>query len=116
MAERTKSDIEICRDHPQNEVANSLIHLRAVDRKWRCDEIASMYCAEFGSEQEANAEFIVRAWNSHDGLVAALESARHKLTELHSHYADMQEASIGRVLAQVDEALAKARESGKEGV
>jgi hypothetical protein len=79
MAERTQGNIEICRDHPNPETAESLIHLRPVDRAWPCDEIASVYCARVGTEQEANAEFIVRAWNSHDSLVNALTLLAEKV-------------------------------------
>jgi hypothetical protein len=110
MAERTKGDIEICWDHPNPETAASLISIRPVQRNYPEQEVASVYCARVGTEQEANAEFFVRAWNSHDKLVEALEAAQHKLNELRPQYTDVQAMSMERLLAQVEAALAAARE------
>ena len=72
MAERTKGKIAIFRDHPDSETAAELVHIRAAGPRDRYLAIADVYCARAGSEQEANAEFIVTAWNAHDTLVAAL--------------------------------------------
>lgn len=69
MTTRTPGDIHLTRRHP---TTSSLIELWAVKPTSRI-AIADIYCAEPGSEQEANAEFIVRAWNSFDDLLAALQ-------------------------------------------
>lgn len=74
MAQRTQGDIAIFRDHPDADTARNLIEIRIADCGSRRFEgrIAEAYAAPAGSERAANAEFIVKAWNSHDKLVAAL--------------------------------------------
>lgn len=85
MAERTKGDIAIYRDHPDPVTAESLIYIRAVDREFESEDIACMFGATVGSEQEANAEFLVLAWGAHDQLVTALKAARDRLTFANKH-------------------------------
>lgn len=73
--------------------------------------IASM---QRGTQSEANAAFIVRACNAHDGLVAALETAKEYIRQ------DMYESGLRRDYADtntlnvIDAALraAKAQERG----
>lgn len=74
MASRTSGKISIHRDHPNPETAASLVYLRADERAHQDDDIAVIYGAKAGTEKEANAQFFVRAWNSHDELVAALNA------------------------------------------
>jgi hypothetical protein len=71
--ERSPGNIRITREHSNPVTANGLIELR-LDASKSCLAMADIYCAEPGGEQEANAKFIVRAWNSHDVLLAALEA------------------------------------------
>jgi hypothetical protein len=73
MAERTKGKIEIVRDHPDPITNGSLIVIRPVDRTHSHEEVTCVYGAPNGSEAHANAEFIVRAWNTHEHLVDALQ-------------------------------------------
>ena len=51
----------------------------------------------------ANAEFIVRACNSHDNLLAALCSARDALSDL-----NQSENDDGALLLQIDQAIERA--------
>lgn len=57
--------------------------------------------------QQANAEFIVRAVNSHDALVAALEKAK---LEMDGDYVD---EVWGRDLKYIDDALTLAKAKGE---
>lgn len=73
MAQRTQGEIVMARTHPNPETAAHLIFIRSADQaQYGRLMMADLYCAEAGSEQEANAEFIVKAWNSHDKLVETL--------------------------------------------
>ena len=65
---------------------------------------------------EANAEFIVRACNSHDDLVKALKEVKEQIGEVfYSQKQDNPEhdAAIDRIVSVVGEALAKAEGKGK---
>lgn len=79
MAERTKDQIAIFRDHPDADTAASPIYIRPVGTEVLQREIALVFGAEPGSEQEANAKFIVRSWGAHDQLVAALQYSRRMM-------------------------------------
>jgi hypothetical protein len=52
-----------------------------------------------------DAEFIKRACNAHDGLVAALILAQHRMTELRPQYTGLQGMSMDRDLRTVQDAL-----------
>lgn len=72
--------------------------------------VGNLVDGEFPRMQaEANAAFIVRAVNSHDALVSALEEAREELRYLmHSSMSDEQ---IAEELADIDAALSLAAAS-----
>lgn len=72
MAQRTQGKVDLFRDHPNLETAANLIEIRVAGSARHEGDIAELYRARGGSEQEANAEFLKLAWNSHDTLVAAL--------------------------------------------
>lgn len=86
MATRTAGQVEIRRDHPDAETANGMIEIFPLGAARKTsNNIAMLFCATPSSEQEANAEFIVRAWNSHDQLVAALKQAQARLVFANKH-------------------------------
>lgn len=60
------------------------------------------------SAEKADADFIVRACNVHDELVAALRTARDSLNEIRIHCIRTPWHETGPAIAQVDAALAKA--------
>jgi hypothetical protein len=91
MEERTKGDIAIYRDHPDAETAKSLIYIRAVDREYLSSDVAMVFGAPAGSEQEANAEFLVKAWGAHDQLVAENAALRADLSDARSNWIDAAE-------------------------
>ncbi len=75
------------------------IAIGSADRKTNICVLTDRYkgqdsskCRSSVPEADANAEFIVRACNSHDDLLAALEAAKVKLEEVYE--ADSGEVSI----------------------
>lgn len=71
--EHTPTPWQLARTHPDPETRAGLLEIRPVHNDSTI-EIAQLYCAPDGSQRHANAEFIVRAVNSHAQLIAALES------------------------------------------
>jgi hypothetical protein len=83
----------------------STVYVEARLRDGWIQEVAACGPTEAGSEQqEANAEFIVRACNSHDQLVAALKAARDLI------YAEVADGGYTAQAALIREALAAAKE------
>ncbi len=65
-----------------NKQAPSIVHIVSRKGGTISDEVASVYCADAGSEQEANAKFIVKAVNCHDELLAALKEYQRLYEEV----------------------------------
>jgi hypothetical protein len=64
-------------DHPNPGVAASVAYIRKAGSVNDALEIASLFGCVASSEQKANAEFIVKAVNAHDELIAALSGLTH---------------------------------------
>jgi hypothetical protein len=101
MAERTKGDIAIYRDHSDAETASHLIFLRpeAGYAGYSSHSIADIYSAPAGSEQEANAEFLVKAWGAHDQLTAEIAALVAENEALHEKLSRKDEACNNTVNA-----------------
>ena len=70
----TPTPWRIYRDHPRPATAAALVYIDAAHRRsYSGLEIAAIYNATAGSEEEANAEHIVRCVNLFPELVAELE-------------------------------------------
>ena len=70
----TPTPWRIYRDHPDPETAATLVYIDAAHRRsYSGLEIAAIYNATAGSEEEANAEHIVHCVNLFPELVEALE-------------------------------------------
>jgi hypothetical protein len=63
-------------DHPNPGVAASVAYIRKAGSVNDALEIASLFGCVASSEQKANAEFIVKAVNAHDELVAAVDGLK----------------------------------------
>lgn len=76
-AKHTSTPWKTTRPHPNPATAASLIEIfpstGGFDGPHSTQAIASLFCAETGTTQAANADLIVRAVNHHAALIAALE-------------------------------------------
>lgn len=65
-------------------------------------------------ESHANAEFIVRAVNSHEEMLIALRSVRNEFRAyVLNDPKNLETANGSRILAQIDRAIAKAERNGE---
>lgn len=89
-----------------NPCSETIIYIDNIYSPSSIGDIATIYCAPAGSENAANAEFIVTACNAHQDLIDALQAARNGIQWfMDEHGAD---ESDHEMLDQIDAALAKA--------
>ena len=104
MREHTPGRLATMRRHPDPETAASLIQIvtEGASANYTDGDICNFYCAEYGSENEANANRIVACWNACEGIAdpSAIPDLLAALIELASGHSMAGEEMARKAIAK----------------